>query len=138
MLRPGTQVIKAHGDLHDFTRWQGPILTDSGDFRSSASVPCAKSQSRGAFPLTHRRQPYLHGDRESMLVQRDLGSDIVMIFDECTPHPVTEAAAGSRWSSPCAGPNAARWRTAIMLRHCSALGGVFEALRAVARRVEID
>ena len=46
MLRPGTEVIQAHGDLHDFMQWQGPILTDSGAFRCLAWANCAKSMSR--------------------------------------------------------------------------------------------
>lgn len=46
MLRPGTEIIRMHGDLHDFMQWQGPILTDSAAFRCSAWAKCAKSPSR--------------------------------------------------------------------------------------------
>ncbi len=93
-LRPGTEVIKAHGDLHDFMGWSGPILTDSGGFQVFSLDELRKVTEAGvAF-----RSP-VNGDRvfldpeTSMRIQRDLGSDIVMIFDECTPYPATEAEA---------------------------------------------
>jgi len=94
MLRPGTEVIKAHGDLHDFMKWQGPILTDSGGFQVFSLGDLRKITEEGV----HFRSP-INGDKvflgpeESMAVQRDLGSDIVMIFDECTPYPADERTA---------------------------------------------
>ncbi|MFQ5642639.1 MAG: tRNA guanosine(34) transglycosylase Tgt [Thiogranum sp.] len=90
MLRPGTEVIRAHGDLHDFMNWPGPILTDSGGFQVFSLGELRKITEQGV----HFRSP-LNGDRvflgpeESMAVQRALGADIVMIFDECTPYPAT-------------------------------------------------
>ena len=87
-LRPGTEVIKAHGDLHDFTQWQGPILTDSGGFQVFSLGKLRKITEEGV-----RFQSPVDGSKvflspdESMRIQRDLGSDIVMIFDECTPYP---------------------------------------------------
>lgn len=88
MLRPGTEIIKQHGDLHDFMRWQGPILTDSGGFQVFSLGDLRKITEKGV----HFRSPIngskvFLGPEESMQVQRDLGSDIVMIFDECTPYP---------------------------------------------------
>lgn len=94
MLRPGTEVVEAHGTLHDFMHWQGPILTDSGGFQVFSLGAMRKLSERGA----EFRSP-INGDRvflgpeESMAVQRALGSDIVMIFDECTPYPATEEQA---------------------------------------------
>ena len=94
MLRPGTEIIKAHGDLHDFTHWQKPILTDSGGFQVFSLGQMRKITEEGV----HFRSPVngskiFMGPEESMAVQRDLGSDIVMIFDECTPYPATEREA---------------------------------------------
>lgn len=94
MLRPGTEVISAHGDLHDFMRWHKPILTDSGGFQVFSLGDLRKITEQGV----HFRSP-VNGDRvfmgpeESMAVQRALGSDIVMIFDECTPYPADERTA---------------------------------------------
>ena len=90
MLRPGTEVIKAHGDLHDFMNWDKPILTDSGGFQVFSLAKMRKITEEGV----HFKSP-INGDNiflspeVSMQVQKDLGSDIVMIFDECTPHPAT-------------------------------------------------
>ncbi len=94
MLRPGTEVIKKHGDLHDFMHWSGPILTDSGGFQVFSLGKIRKITEEGV----HFRSPIdgskIFMDPElSMHVQRDLGSDIVMIFDECTPYPATPKEA---------------------------------------------
>ena len=94
MLRPGTEIIRRHGDLHDFMHWQGPILTDSGGFQVFSLAEMRKISEEGV----HFRSP-VDGSKvflspeSSMAVQRALGSDIVMIFDECTPYPATEAQA---------------------------------------------
>ena len=90
MLRPGTDVIAAHGDLHDFTHWDGPILTDSGGFQVWSLADLRKLDETGvtfASPVDGSR--IFLGPEESMQVQRALGSDIVMIFDECTPYPAS-------------------------------------------------
>ena len=93
-LRPGTEVIRAHGDLHDFMGWEGPILTDSGGFQVFSLDELRKVTEDGVV----FKSP-VNGDRvfldpeTSMQIQRDLGSDVVMIFDECTPYPATEAEA---------------------------------------------
>ena len=93
-LRPGTEVIEAHGDLHDFAQWHGPILTDSGGFQVFSLGEMRKITERGV----HFRSPVdgakvFMGPEESMAVQRSLGSDVVMIFDECTPYPASEKEA---------------------------------------------
>ena len=90
MLRPGTEVIKTLGDLHDFTQWHGPILTDSGGFQVFSLGEMRKITEEG---VTFRSpvdgsKVYLNPEI-AVQVQRDLGSDIVMIFDECTPYPAT-------------------------------------------------
>ncbi|HEX7026082.1 MAG TPA: tRNA guanosine(34) transglycosylase Tgt [Gammaproteobacteria bacterium] len=94
MLRPGTEIICKHGDLHDFMNWQGPVLTDSGGFQVYSLAKLRKISRDGVS-----FQSPVNGDRifldpeRSMRVQRELGSDIVMIFDECTPYPSTEQQA---------------------------------------------
>ena len=106
MLRPGTDVVKQHGDLHNFMHWQGPILTDSGGFQvfslgrerkdeveddGSPKQPLAKISEQGvSFQSPVNGDPVFLGPEESMRVQKDLGADIVMIFDECTPYPADE------------------------------------------------
>ncbi len=94
MLRPGTEIIKQHGDLHDFTQWQGPILTDSGGFQVFSLGEMRKITEQGVkFRSPVDGSPVELTPEISMQVQRDLGSDIVMIFDECTPYPATEKQA---------------------------------------------
>ncbi|WP_188150637.1 tRNA guanosine(34) transglycosylase Tgt [Teredinibacter waterburyi] len=94
MLRPGTEVIKAHGDLHDFTQWQGPILTDSGGFQVFSLGDLRKISEAGVkFRSPIDGSEVFLDPEKAMQVQRDLGSDIVMIFDECTPYPATETEA---------------------------------------------
>ncbi len=94
MLRPGTDVIKAHGDLHNFTQWQKPILTDSGGFQVFSLGAMRKIKEEGVtFQSPVNGSKVFMSPESSMQVQRDLGSDIVMIFDECTPYPATEKQA---------------------------------------------
>lgn len=93
-LRPGVKVIETHGDLHDFAQWDKPILTDSGGFQVFSLGKTRKITEEGV----HFRSPVdgarvFMGPEESMAVQRSLGSDVVMIFDECTPYPATYAEA---------------------------------------------
>ncbi len=94
MLRPGTEVVKAHGDLHDFTQWHGPILTDSGGFQVFSLGEMRKITEHGVTFRSPVDGAKVELNPEiAMQVQRDLGSDIVMIFDECTPYPATEKQA---------------------------------------------
>lgn len=106
MLRPGTEVMKAHGDLHDFMCWEKPILTDSGGFQVFSLGALRKITEQGVtFKSPIDGSKIFMGPEESMQVQSDLGSDIVMIFDECTPYPATvQQAADSmrlslRWAA---------------------------------------
>lgn len=107
-LRPGLEVIAAHGGLHRFMGWDGPILTDSGGFQVFSLGALRKITEEGvAF------QSPVNGDRcflspeESMRIQRVLDSDVAMIFDECTPYPADERQAGDsmrlslRWAERC-------------------------------------
>ncbi len=94
MLRPGTEIVKQHGDLHDFMQWHGPILTDSGGFQVFSLGKMRKITEQGVtFQSPVDGSKVFIDPERSMQVQRDLGSDIVMIFDECTPYPATEVEA---------------------------------------------
>lgn len=94
MLRPGMEVIKTHGNLHEFMRWNKPILTDSGGFQVFSLGALRKIREEGVtFKSPVDGSKIFMGPEESMQVQQDLGSDIVMIFDECTPYPSTERQA---------------------------------------------
>jgi len=105
-LRPGVEVIEAHGGLHRFMGWGSPILTDSGGFQVFSLGAMRKISEEGV-----RFASPINGDKlmltpeESMRIQRSLDSDIAMIFDECTPHPSTEEETADsmrlslRWAS---------------------------------------
>ncbi|WXT99625.1 MAG: Queuine tRNA-ribosyltransferase [Catillopecten margaritatus gill symbiont] len=87
-ITPGTEVIEAHGDLHNFMHWQGPILTDSGGFQVFSLGDTRKISEAGVdFRSPKDGAKIFMGPEESMQIQHKLGSDIVMIFDECTPYP---------------------------------------------------
>ena len=131
-LRPGLEVIAAHGGLHRFMAWDRPILTDSGGFQVFSLGALRKITEEGV-----KFQSPVNGDacfltpEESMRIQRVLDSDIVMVFDECTPYPASfEEARDSMQLS-------LRWAERSKRAHegnPNALfgivqGGVYEALR---------
>lgn len=132
MLRPGTAIIQQHGDLHDFMHWHKPILTDSGGFQVFSLAKRRKISERGVeFQSPIDGAKVFLGPEQSMAVQRALGSDIVMIFDECTPYPATAKAAEDsmrlslRWaarSKQAHGDNPAALFGIVQ-------GGVFDDLR---------
>lgn len=94
MLRPGTGIVAAHGDLHEFMHWDGPILTDSGGFQVFSLGAMRRISEAGVtFQSPVNGDRVFLGPEESMAVQRALGADIVMIFDECTPYPADERTA---------------------------------------------
>ncbi|HEX4153283.1 MAG TPA: tRNA guanosine(34) transglycosylase Tgt [Steroidobacteraceae bacterium] len=93
-LRPGLEVIEAHGGLHGFMHWERPILTDSGGFQVWSLKEMRKITEQGAsFRSPVDGAPVFLSPEESMRIQRVLKSDIAMSFDECTPYPATEAEA---------------------------------------------
>ncbi|MHB8721713.1 MAG: tRNA guanosine(34) transglycosylase Tgt [Steroidobacteraceae bacterium] len=105
-LRPGLDVIAAHGGLHGFMHWQRPILTDSGGFQVWSLAEMRKITEQGAhFRSPVDGAPVFLSPEESMRIQRILASDVAMSFDECTPYPATEAQARSsmelsmRWAA---------------------------------------
>ena len=93
-LRPGLEVIEAHRGLHRFMHWQRPILTDSGGFQVWSLAEMRKITEEGAhFRSPVDGAPVFLSPEESMRIQRTLGSDVAMSFDECTPYPATESEA---------------------------------------------
>jgi len=132
-LRPGTAVIRAHGDLHDFIHWDRPILTDSGGFQVFSLGEMRKITEEGV----HFRSPVdgarvFMGPEESMRIQRELGSDIVMIFDECTPYPASEREAREsmqlslQWAARSKAAHAGNPNALFGIVQ----GGMYESLRA--------
>ncbi|MBA6224205.1 tRNA guanosine(34) transglycosylase Tgt [Colwellia sp. MB02u-18] len=90
MLRPGTEIIEQHGGLHGFMNWDKPILTDSGGFQVFSLGKMRKITEEGVkFSSPVNGEKIMLTPERSMEVQRSLGSDIVMIFDECTPYPAS-------------------------------------------------
>ena len=94
MLRPGVEVIKAHGGLHRFMHWSGPILTDSGGFQVFSLGALRKITAEGVkFKSPLDGSSVFLTPEKSIQVQHALGSDIVMVFDECTPYPCSYETA---------------------------------------------
>jgi queuine tRNA-ribosyltransferase len=128
-LRPGLDVIARHGDLHRFMGWEKPILTDSGGFQVFSLGAMRKITEEGV----HFGSP-INGDKlfltpeESMNIQKVLGSDIAMVFDECTPYPATEKQAEESMQLSM------RWARRSRDAHPGVLfgivqGGMYEGLR---------
>ncbi|MDD5924405.1 MAG: tRNA guanosine(34) transglycosylase Tgt [Clostridia bacterium] len=87
-LRPGNKVVKQMGGLHKFTRWEGPILTDSGGFQVFSLAKLRKIQEEGVYFSSHiDGHRIFMGPEESMQIQSDLASTIAMAFDECIENP---------------------------------------------------
>ncbi len=131
-LRPGLGVIGAHGGLHRFMGWDGPILTDSGGFQVFSLGALRKISEQGVtFQSPVNGDACFLSPEESMRIQRVLNSDIVMVFDECTPYPATVDQARESMQLSL------RWAARSKAAHegnSNALfgivqGGVYEALR---------
>ncbi|MCH2383079.1 MAG: tRNA guanosine(34) transglycosylase Tgt [Pedosphaera sp.] len=109
-LRPGMDIIRKAGGLHRFMNWDKPILTDSGGFQVYSLAKIRKVREDGVEFQSHLSGETLFlGPKESMAIQRELGSDIAMLFDECPPHGASDSdlqAAVKRtldWATICAG-----------------------------------
>ena len=141
MLRPGTRVIEKHGGLHGFMQWPRPILTDSGGFQVWSLAERRRISERGVtFASPVDGSQVFMGPEESMAVQRALGSDVVMIFDECTPYPAGERQARESMELSL------RWAERSKRAHegnASALfgivqGGMYEDLRLASAAGLVD
>ena len=145
MLRPGTEIIEQHGSLHGFMNWDKPILTDSGGFQVFSLGKMRKITEEGVkFSSPVNGEKIMLTPERSMEVQRSLGSDIVMIFDECTPYPATHQESKEsmelslRWaqrSKDAHGDNPSALFGIVQ-------GGMYEDLREVSaaglRAIEFD
>ena len=135
MLRPGTEIINLHGSLHDFMGWSGPILTDSGGFQVWSLAKKKDIREEGVTFRSPVDGSTVFLDPEtSMKVQKALGSDIVMCFDECTTYPATiEEARQSmelslRWAERCRSYSLSAGQSLFGI----AQGGMHETLRLEA------
>ncbi|AXY61120.1 MULTISPECIES: tRNA guanosine(34) transglycosylase Tgt [Acinetobacter] len=134
-LRPGLDVIREHGGLHEFMKWNKPILTDSGGFQVFSLGAMRKIKEEGVtFRSPIDGSKVFLSPEISMEIQQTLNSDIVMIFDECTPYPATHEEAQKslqlslRWAKRC------KTHHHDVLKNKNALfgiiqGGMYEDLR---------
>ena len=107
-LRPGLNLLEKAGGLHRFINWEGPILTDSGGYQVFSLAQSRKISEEGAKFASHiDGSPHLFTPENVMRMQRSIGADIVMAFDECTPYPSEKNAARlsmeltHRWLQRC-------------------------------------
>lgn len=107
-IRPGMEIIQAAGGLHRFMNWPGPILTDSGGFQVFSLARIRKIRAHGVEFRSHLDgSPLFLGPKEAMAIQRLLGSDVAMVFDECPAHDCARAEASEAvertvaWAREC-------------------------------------
>src|SRR3954463_8775600 len=107
-IRPGLDIIRGAGDLHGFINWPEPILTDSGGFQVFSLAKIRKIKAHGVEFRSHLDGSLLFlGPKEAMSIQRELGSDIAMVLDDCPPHTSTPRELGAavertiRWAGEC-------------------------------------
>jgi queuine tRNA-ribosyltransferase len=134
-LRPGIEVIAAHGGLHRFMGWPRPILTDSGGFQVFSLGPLRKVREDGvAFASPVDGDRLLLTPELSIEIQRAFDSDVVMVFDECTAYPATRAEAAHsmelslRWAARCKAAHADSSNALFGIVQ----GGMFDDLRAAS------
>lgn len=148
-IRPGLDVIQASGGLHKFSGWSGPMLTDSGGFQVFSLAKLRKITEEGVRFQSHVDGSSLFiGPREAVQIQRALGSDIMMAFDECPPWPAEESAVRDavertvRWAGVCKEEHAilAPGPTAVQQLFAIVQGGSYEHLRreCAERLAEMD
>jgi len=107
-LRPGTELLEQAGGLHGFMNWDGPILTDSGGYQVFSLSDIRKIKEEGVQFTSHiDGSKHLFTPERAIDIQRSIGGDIIMAFDECTPYPCEEKAAKRsmelthRWLERC-------------------------------------
>ena len=140
-LRPGADIVKQHGGLHQFINWDKPILTDSGGFQVFSLGALRKISEEGVkFQSPVDGSKVFLTPEISMQIQRDLNSDIVMIFDECTPYPATEKEAREsmelslRWAARCKVAHEGNPNALFGIVQ----GGVYEDLRDVSLKALVE
>ena len=144
-VRPGEKLISRLGGLHRFMNWDGPILTDSGGFQVFSLAKLRKISEEGVRFQNHLDgTPTFIGPETSMEIQRDLGSDIVMLFDECPPHPCAHEAAEKsleltlRWARRCKDWWAAQPQETRPLLFGITQGSSYPDLREKSARALVD
>jgi queuine tRNA-ribosyltransferase len=144
-VRPGEKLISRLGGLHRFMNWDGPILTDSGGFQVFSLAKLRKISEEGVRFQNHLDgTPTFIGPETSMEIQRDLGSDIVMLFDECPPHPCAHEAADKsleltlRWARRCKDWWAAQPQESPPLLFGITQGSSYPDLREKSARALVD
>ncbi len=107
-IRPGMEILEQAGGLHGFMNWSHPILTDSGGFQVFSLAKIRKIKAHGVEFRSHLDGSLLFlGPKEAMAIQRTLGSDIAMVFDDCPPHTATPREKRAavertiRWAQEC-------------------------------------
>lgn len=151
-LRPGDELIAKAGDLHRFMNWNGPILTDSGGFQVFSLGARAKSKfGKSGVKLTEEGvyftdpvdgKKYFMSPENSIDIQLNLGSDIIMVLDECPPYPSTHEYTKksleltTRWAQRCfayfhkkINENKDKYKNGRPLLFCIVQGGIYEDLR---------
>ena len=141
LLRPGLEVIRAAGGLHQCMRWPGPILTDSGGYQVFSLAGSRRLTEEGAHfqsPVDGAR--VFLGPEKAIQIQHTLGADIVMVFDECTPYPAAPEVARQsmelslRWAARCKKAHGANANALFGIVQ----GGMYARLRAASLRGLID
>lgn len=132
-VRPGSELIREAGGLHKFMNWHGPILTDSGGFQVFSLQGRRKITEQGVTFQSHLDgQKIFMGPEEAIAIQHNLGSDIMMVFDECAPIPATydyvlaSVDRTTRWAERCLAAHDKRDKQALF---GIIQGGLFEDLR---------
>src|SRR3954464_4257587 len=140
-IRPGMDIIRAAGGLHKFINWDRPILTDSGGFQVFSLATIRKIKVHGVEFRSHLDGSLLFlGPKEAMSIQRELGSDIAMVFDDCPPHTSTPREFNAavdrtiRWAGECR----EQPRAAGQLVFGIAQGGIDKELREECARALVN
>ncbi|MBE9528566.1 MAG: tRNA guanosine(34) transglycosylase Tgt [Proteobacteria bacterium] len=144
-LRPGHKVIEALGGLHGFMNWNGPILTDSGGYQVFSLGKLSKIDEAGVRFSSHLDgTPLVLTPESAMEIQESLGADIIMVLDECTPHPATHDYAREsmerthRWALRCKEAHAGAERANYQALFGIVQGSMYPDLRVESAKAIID
>ena len=142
MLRPGDELIRDQGGLHKFMNWEKPILTDSGGFQVWSLGDLAKISEEGVkFSSPYDGKKIFMKPEDSIMIQENLGSDIIMVFDECTNYPSSHEEAKTsmelsmRWAKRCKAAHKSQSALFGIVQ-----GGMYKDLRedSLNRLIDID